>query len=695
MEQAVDTWLDRGPAPAGSAVVVVDGYSTGRFYAPELVRRGYRVFHLSSGMERSSAAMAAFVGHVGKDIWQLYSGLLEHRGDIDETVRQVRELSPAAVMVGCESGVEFSELVANKLGLAANPVESRAIRRDKYLMQQAVAAAGLRAIRSVLTADIDEALAFARTVEGGSVVVKPVRSAGTEGVHFCDSPDALRSAFQRLLGTQTFFGETNAAVLVQERLRGEEVVVNTVSSQGMHVVSDVWRYHKVLNAGAPVYEHTRFAVELDTRLQEAAAYCLGVLDALQIRQGPGHAEIMITDSGPCLVEIGARPMGGSFPQDLYRECVGHTQIEWSVDAYLDPAAFARHVQQPYRGEKHLLIKTLISTREGELASVPSVNLLSGLKSMRGGNFVDAIETYRVARTIDLFSSPAVVYLAHENGDLVTAEGALVRELEIEAQNELFELSPTQEWAHSDADWFAETPDELWLKDGDEPIHDAEVIIRALDLQPGMQLLDCPCGDCRVGVNLAKTGVVYTGSDINPRFIETARRRFAAVGYEASLSVGDMRELAIDAQFDVVVNWFNSFGYFGVEDDFDALRRLVRALKPGGRLLMENPNRTFITSHLPTKVAEDGRTAPSRWDEDTERMVIAMQKDGSDRTQVVAGDRIYSPAQLTLLFRLAGLTVEQVWGEDLTPFDESTSRRIIMLGRKPAPTDQPAAHDQSR
>ncbi len=688
IEPTGDRWSDCKPAPAGSAVIIVDGYSTGRYYAPELVRRGYRVYHLSSGIERTSPALAAFAHHVGKDILKLYSGMLEYRGDLDDTVREVNAVSPVAVMVGCESGVEFSELLAHRLGLPANPVNSRSIRRDKYLMQQAVSTAGLRAIRGVLTSDIDEAIAFAETVEGGSVVLKPVRSAGTEGVHFCESVDAVRQSFQQLLGSSTFFGETNDAVLVQEQLRGQEVVVNTVSRQGKHAVSDVWRYHKVLNAGAPVYEHARLAVELDPALEEAASYCLGVLDALQIRQGPGHAEIMLTPDGPCLVEIGARPMGGSFPPELYKECVGHTQIEWSVDAYLNPAAFWQHMEQPYKGRKHLLIKLLISTREGELASVPSVNLLSGLKSMRGGNFLDALETYRVERTIDLFSSPAWVCLAHEDGDLVTEESALVRQLEIEAQNELFELSPTQDWARTDSDWFQETPDELWLKDGEAPVHDAEVIMRALDLQPGVRVLDCPCGDCRVGVHLADCGVIYDGTDINPRFVEAAQRRFAERGYPASLWVSDMRELAVDAQYDVVLNWFNSFGYFGVEDDFDALRRLVRALKPGGRLLMENPNRAFIAAHLPTKVTKEGDSASSRWDEETERVVLSVPaQNGTDRKQVVAGDRIYSPAQLKLLFRLAGLEVEQVWGEDLTPFDESTSKRIILLGRKPLASTQ--------
>ncbi len=38
-------------APADGVVIVVDGYSTGRFYADELRSRGFRPCHLTSGVE--------------------------------------------------------------------------------------------------------------------------------------------------------------------------------------------------------------------------------------------------------------------------------------------------------------------------------------------------------------------------------------------------------------------------------------------------------------------------------------------------------------------------------------------------------------------------------------------------------------------------------------------------------------------
>ena len=39
-------------------------------------------------------------------------------------------------------------------------------------------------------------------------------------------------------------------------------------------------------------------------------YTFGVLDALGIKHGPSHGEVMLTNTGPCLVEMNCRTHGG-------------------------------------------------------------------------------------------------------------------------------------------------------------------------------------------------------------------------------------------------------------------------------------------------------------------------------------------------------------------------------------------------
>lgn len=669
------------PAPRGAAVIVVDGYSTGRFYAPELKNRGYRPYHLASGTESVSIPLSNWLAHAGNDMKRDYEGMLGHEGDLEATARSIADLRPAAILAGCECAVELSDALAERLCLPGNSTVSTPVRRDKHLMQQALAEAGLRSIKGVMTDSLEDLLAFAESLPGRPVVLKPLRSTGTEGVHFCHTPEQLRSAFLDLMGRRSFLGEINDAVLVQELVQGREVVVNTVSAGGRHCLSDVWVYNKIINEGAPVYEHVRLAVRLEEELQAAVDYSLAVLDALGIRQGPAHAEIMISETGPVLVECAARPMGGGFPQNLVRECLGHTQVEWAIDSYLDSEAFERHLAEPYQPKKHFLVKYFISTRQGELASIPSVTLLSGLKSTRYGDFAALFERNRVERTVDLFTSPADLCLCHEDEAVLTSDANLIRELELEAQNELFELAPDCTRAAISSDWFAHIPDAFWLKTEEEAAWESRLIARTLNVTDGLELLDCPCGDCRMGVHLAMLGVKYTGVDLNPRFIEKAGERFSLAGVHGNLSAKDMRDIDFTERFDVVLNWFNSFGYFGIEEDFEILKRLVRALKPAGRMLLEAPNRRNILSNIRAKKDREGKPLAPIWDEVTEQVILEVPPSGESGMQsVVIGTRMYSLNQMKLLFRLAGMQVTRIWGEGFSDFGED-SQRMILLAEK--------------
>ena len=49
-----------------------------------------------------------------------------------------------------------------------------------------------------------------------------------------------------------------------------------------------------------------------------------------------------------------------------------------------------------------------------------------------------------------------------------------------------------------------------------------LITRALDVQPGSELLDVPCGAGRLSVALAASGFRVTGVDLSPAFLDRAR-----------------------------------------------------------------------------------------------------------------------------------------------------------------------------
>jgi len=666
-------------------IVVVDGYSAGTSYPATIRRYGLEPVHVSSGAIERSPHMRELMEEVIQGFDQDYMAVFGGDHDRADLIAQLQDLNPVAVVVGCESGVEFADELSQLLDLPGNVPRLSGARRDKFLMQEALAKAGLRAIKSFKTGNLEELLGWTEQHDSWPVIIKPLRSAATEGVRSCSSQSELRESFEKLIGTDNMFGDANNQVLVQEQVAGKEYIVNTVSKNGRHFLSDMWEYSKLLEPGQPpLYDATRIVRKMDSRLREVVEYGFDVLDALGISFGPGHTEIMLTDEGPVLIESGARPMGGAFPPDIIEKCFGYTQILLVIESYVDPDAFFARFDSEYSPNMTLLHKCLISTREGVVEAVPGISLLSRLKSIQRGDFTKPLESDVIPRTVNLLTSPGLVILGHEDEAVVEHDYALIREMEQKAQNLMFELQSDFEEYSPDRNWFSIIPDELWLKPEEDGKPDGEIIAQALGLQPGEKVLDCPCGDARVGQWLARKGARMTGVDINPRFIDRAKERFQEAGLEAEFLVSDMRWLAYDAEFDAVVNWFNSFGYFGIEDDFLTLTLLARALRPGGRILIETPNREGVIGNVARKYDADGNQLPFFWDDFTERMLIHHQTECDGESQkVVGGVRMYSLEQYRLMFRLTGLEMSQVWGDNLTSFGES-SARMIMLGYKLPP-----------
>ena len=111
--------------------------------------------------------------------------------------------------------------------------------------------------------------------------------------------------------------------------------------------------------------------------------------------------------------------------------------------------------------------------------------------------------------------------------------------------------------------------------------DTSEILRLLDLPKGSRILDAPCGHGRISRRLAAAGMVVTGVDLTPAYIEQARSDPRLVPDAVDYRVGDLRALPVDGPFDAVVCWLNSFGYYDDADCHRVLEEFHRVLRPGG------------------------------------------------------------------------------------------------------------------
>jgi len=409
------------------AAVVVDAYSTGARLAPRFAAAGLPVVHVQSSPSLPDFYLRAF--RDGDFVENVV-----HDGDLEATAARVAAHDPAFVVVGAEPGVPLADALSERLGLPSNGSAQSQARRDKNAMSEALRAAGLRAAEALKTSNAAEAVEWATARGGAPVVVKPLDSAGTDGVSIAHDGAAIEAAFAANLGRPNALHGANEELLVQELLQGTQLFVNSISWDGVHHVSEVWRDNK-LRAGANfIYDYEELLPRHGDQQDQVVPYVEAVLDALGIRFGPAHTEVMLTETGPVLVESGAR-MHGSVPDEIVDRCTPSHQT-LTAEAYLDPHSVARRAQQPYELAAGAYCVMLISQHEGRIVDDAGMREIEALPSF-AGTISMLGPGDELKKTVDLFSCPGIIYLVDPDRSQLKRDYDRIRELD--AAGAVFEL----------------------------------------------------------------------------------------------------------------------------------------------------------------------------------------------------------------------------------------------------------------
>lgn len=366
-----------------------------------------------------------------------YPDQVFYHGDLAELADRLRSVPVVAVTAGQEAGVELSDALVSHYGVRGNdPLLSRA-RRDKYLMHQTIAAQGLRAIRQARSAEVAVLKQWAARHNYWPVVIKPVNSGGTDGVRFCHDADEIASAFAEVIGETNLLGFENHELLVQERIRGTEYMVDTVSCDGQHVLVNIARYEKELTGGAPIYRTIDFLdpAEWDGK-RPLVEYVFSVLDALGIRNGPAHSEVFETATGHVLVETGARLCGAMVPRYL-DEISSRSILDLSVAAIIDPGLFRKLTEGHLKYNCKLLAFVLKTGRTGILRNRPGDALIRGLDSFRDVQWYGKIGG-EIIPTRDLLTGLGMVFLRSADPEILRRD--LDRLREWETQDRLIDVA---------------------------------------------------------------------------------------------------------------------------------------------------------------------------------------------------------------------------------------------------------------
>lgn len=401
-------------------LILVDAYSTGALLAQALAEHR-PLLHVRSRNDMPPA----FAASCPQTLFRVHYGV--HEEGLEPLLEKLAAQAPAAVLTGSEFGVELADLLAARLGLPGNDPEYSAARRDKSLMAEQVAAAGLPVAAQLRTASSAEALAWFQARGESTVVVKPLDSAGSDNVFICHDAGQLHAAIDCILGATNLMMRSNRALLLQEYLEGDEYVINSVSHQGEHWITDVWKCTKTLSAdGRKIYDREDLLPADAPELDGLIDYVEGVLDALAITHGPAHTEVILTTRGPRLLETGARLSGLANPPAL-QAATGNDQVALTCTSYLEPARLASFPKR-YRLQQHARGLNLIARHSGVFAQLDVRKRLEALPSFYNARF-RFTEGRPKTPTIDLNSSPGAVFLVHPSADRIRQDHETWREWE--------------------------------------------------------------------------------------------------------------------------------------------------------------------------------------------------------------------------------------------------------------------------
>jgi ubiquinone/menaquinone biosynthesis C-methylase UbiE len=232
--------------------------------------------------------------------------------------------------------------------------------------------------------------------------------------------------------------------------------------------------------------------------------------------------------------------------------------------------------------------------------------------------------------------------------------------------------------------------DLWLSivPSAQAARDADFLLAQCRLPPKANILDVPCGDGRVAVELADRGFRLVGVDISPGLLREARQRADLRMLAVEWHEADMRRLPWEGAFDAAFCWGDSFGYFDNTGNQEFLGSVQRALKPGGRWAMEMKMvaEVLIPRYRTEEAGQLGgiQVRIQRvYDPQQGRLNVeyALTRAGAEEKRL-ASYRIYSCGDVCRMLEQAGLVVGGLYGGAGEPFQIGSDRLRVVATKGP-------------
>ena len=216
------------------------------------------------------------------------------------------------------------------------------------------------------------------------------------------------------------------------------------------------------------------------------------------------------------------------------------------------------------------------------------------------------------------------------------------------------------------------------------------IERAVPLKRGDKILDLACGYGRHAIILADRGYSVVGYDQSPDYIQQASEAAGKAGLDVTFKLVDMRTLNLTDQFDVALSMSSSLAFYADDVNADIIRRIWRALRPGGSFFFDQANVFWLAQFFGaggrkgSKKLDDGRVHHYETTFDPASCVLSRRsilEGRNGRTESGWDLRYYTLPELRTIMHRIGFTLAEAYGDYDGCSYVIESMRLITIWRK--------------
>ncbi|MCL5886308.1 MAG: ATP-grasp domain-containing protein [Actinobacteria bacterium] len=243
----------------------------------------------------------------------LHISLDDLEASTEQIVKMDNILSLDAIVAIDDKGVELAACATTALGLNGNKLESATRTLHKDILREVLSGTEVpQPIYRILSNNpsLHDITSAVNTV-GLPCVVKATSLSGSQGIIRANLPSEVGEAVERVRNIQIAEGRPDDAILIESYVDGPEIAVEGLLKDGKLTVLAI--FDKPIPLVGPFFEESMYvtpSVHHSSLLRSAIDTTRRSVEALQLTEGPIHAEIRLEGARAYLIEVASRTIGG-------------------------------------------------------------------------------------------------------------------------------------------------------------------------------------------------------------------------------------------------------------------------------------------------------------------------------------------------------------------------------------------------